>query len=128
MPPPPAPGGLLGVTVGLAPEVAAGCCVAVLEPVAPADELAPVLVALLVAALPELEPLVAPLAAPLAAPLPEPVDVGAGWVPGGGVDEVEDPDGEHPATATARLAKTPKPLTASFILSTVPAMVTRTAM
>jgi hypothetical protein len=124
VPPPPAPGGLLGVTVGLALEVAVGCCVAVLEPVAPADELAPVLAAPLVAALPEAEP----LAEPLPEPLPEPVDVGAGWVPGGGVDEDEAPDGEHPATATARMAKTPKPLTASFTLSTVPAMVTRTAM
>jgi hypothetical protein len=38
-------------------------------------------------------------------------------------------DGEQAATVTkARMAKTPKPMTVSFALSAVPAVVTRTVM
>lgn len=124
MPPPPAPGGLLGVTLGVAPEVGAGDDT-VLDDVVWAEELAPALV------VPPAGPLVVPLPAArlLSEPLDEPVDVFSRWVPDPVLVDVDgDPDGEHPVTATARIAKTPKPRRASFTLSTVPAMVTRTAM
>jgi hypothetical protein len=107
--------------VGLAAEFGVGECVAP-PVVAPAGELAPPLVPPLPVA-PEAAPL--PVAPPETALLAEVADVGGVWVAAGGV-EVEDP--EHPATATARMAKTPKLLTACFALSTVPAMVTRTVM
>lgn len=112
----------------LAPAVGDGECV--LDPAAPAEELAPALAPPL-AAWPEAAPLaLCPEAAPLApwpeaAPLAELTDEGGGWVPASG-DEVEEC--EHPASVTVRMAKTPKLLTASFALSTVPAMVTRTVM
>jgi hypothetical protein len=64
---------------------------------------------------------------PEAVPPDEVFDVGAEWV-APGEDEVEDEDGEHPATATTRMARTPKPLMARFALSTMPAMVPRTVM
>jgi hypothetical protein len=54
-------------------------------------------------------------------------DVGAELV-ATGEDEDEDADGEHPATAATRMARTPKPLMAGFALSTMPAMVPRTVM
>jgi len=90
----------------------AGEPVALLDAVAWAEALAPAL------ALPE-------AALPEAAPLAELVEVGGVWV-GGGVDV--DEDGEHAATATVRMAKTPKPMTASFALSTAPVIVPRTVM
>ena len=128
MPPPPAPGAPVRLGVGLAAEFAAGECVA--PPVAPAEEpalpLPPLAPPLPVA--PEAAPLATwPEAAPLAevAEVAEVADVGGVWVAAGGV-EVEEC--EHPASATARMAKTPKLLTACFALSTVPAMVTRTVM
>ncbi len=126
MPPPPAPGAPVRLGVGLAAEFGVGECVA--PPVAPPVAVAPVEEPAL--PLPPLLP-VAPEAAPLPVALPETVplaevaDVGGVWVAAGGV-EVEDP--EHPATATVRMAKTPKLLAACFALSTVPAMVTRTVM
>jgi hypothetical protein len=104
--------------LALAPELGAGDPVAPLDPVALldavawAEELAPVLGAPLVA-LPE------------AALLEELADVGGVWV-GSGRDV--DEDGEHPATATVRMAKTPKPVMASFALSTAPVIVPRTVM
>jgi len=130
VPPPPAPGAPVRLGVGLAPELGVGECV--LDPVAlgeelppaPAEELPP-------APAEELPPAPAEEPAP-AVPLvdvPEAVPL-AEWFPVGGelVADGEDEDGEHPATATVRMAKTPKPLMASFALSTVPAMVPRTVM
>jgi hypothetical protein len=121
--------------VALAPAVGDGECV--LDPAAPADELAPALAPPLAAWL-EAAPLApegAPLAAwleagplapwPEAAPLAELADVGGVWVPSS-EDVVEEC--EHPVSATVRMAKTPKLLMASFALRTVPAMVTRTVM
>ncbi|MGH7161168.1 MAG: hypothetical protein ACREFS_13960 [Acetobacteraceae bacterium] len=87
-----------------------------------ADEPAPALAEELPVALPEAVEL--PVALPEAVPLNELVDVGGELVPGVEGDE----DGEHAATATVRMAKAPKPLTASFALSTVPAMVPRAVM
>lgn len=122
MPPPPAPGAPVRLGVGLAPELGVGECV--LDPVALGEELPP-------APAGELPPAPAEEPAP-AVPLvdvPEAVPL-AEWFPVGGelVADGEDEDGEHPATATVRMAKTPKPLMASFALSTVPAMVPRTVM
>ena len=122
MPPPPAPGAPVRLGVGLAPELGVGECV--LDPVALGEELLP-------APAGELPPAPAEEPAP-AVPLvdvPEAVPL-AEWFPVGGelVADGEDEDGEHPATATVRMAKTPKPLMASFALSTVPAMVPRTVM
>lgn len=102
--------------LALAPEVGAGDPVAWLDAVALAEELAPAVALPFVVEWAD--------AAPEAAPVDELVDVGGELVAAG--EEVEDP--EHPATATTRMAKTPKPLTASFALSTVPAMVPRTVM
>jgi len=117
--------------VGLAPAFGAGECVARPVAVAPGAELPP--------ALPPLAPPlpVAPETAPLAGwleveplagwlevePVADVAAVGGVWVPDGGVEECE-----HPATATVRMAKTPKLRTACLALSTVPAMVTRTVM
>jgi len=122
VPPPPAPGAPVRLGVGLAPELGVGECV--LDPVALGEELLP-------APAGELPPAPAEEPAP-AVPLvdvPEAVPL-AEWFPVGGelVADGEDEDGEHPATATVRMAKTPKPLMASFALSTVPAMVPRTVM
>jgi len=122
VPPPPAPGAPVRLGVGLAPELGVGECV--LDPVALGEELPP-------APAGELPPAPAEEPAP-AVPLvdvPEAVPL-AEWFPVGGelVADGEDEDGEHPATATVRMAKTPKPLMASFALSTVPAMVPRTVM
>ena len=122
MPPPPAPGAPVRLGVGLAPELGVGECV--LDPVALGEELPP-------APAGELPPAPAEEPAP-AVPLvdvPEAVPL-AEWLPVGGelVADGEDEDGEHPATATVRMAKTPKPLMASFALSTVPAMVPRTVI
>jgi hypothetical protein len=117
VPPPPAPGAPVRLGVGLAAEFGVGECVA--PPVAPPVAVAP-------AEEPALPlPPALPVAPPETAPLAEVADVGGVWVAAGGV-EVEDP--EHPATATVRMAKTPKLLAACFALSTVPAMVTRTVM
>ena len=114
MPPPPAPGAPVRLGVGLAPELGVGECV--LDPVALGEELPP-------APAEEPAPAVPLVDVPEAVPLAE-------WFPVGGelVADGEDEDGEHPATATVRMAKTPKPLMASFALSTVPAMVPRTVM
>jgi hypothetical protein len=101
------------VAGALAAEVGVGDRVAWLDAVALAEELAPGLVV----ALPEAEP--------LDELVDELVDVGAELVAAG---EDEDEDGEHPATATVRMAKTPKPVTVCFALSAVPAMVPRTVM
>jgi len=122
VPPPPAPGAPVRLGVGLAPELGVGECV--LDPVALGEELPP-------APAGELPPAPAEEPAP-AVPfvdVPEAVPL-AEWFPVGGelVADGEDEDGEHPATATVRMAKTPKPLMASFALSTVPAMVPRTVM
>jgi bifunctional ADP-heptose synthase (sugar kinase/adenylyltransferase) len=107
VPPPPVCGAAVTVTAGVAVTVTVTVAVAVAD--AEADELAGVLVELLGAGL---------LAADELAP------VGGWWV---GDDTTED--GEQPATATkARMAKTPKPMTVSFALSTVPGVVTRTVM
>jgi hypothetical protein len=120
----------------LAPALGDGECV--LDP-APAEELAPALAPPLapwpeaapLAPCPEAAPLAPwPEAAPLApwpeaAPLAELADVGGVWVPSS-EDVVEEC--EHPASATVRMAKTPKLLMAGFALRTVPAMVTRTVM
>jgi hypothetical protein len=106
--------------LALAPEAGVGDPVAWLDAAALAEEPAPAL-ALPLAAVPE--------AAPEAVPLDELLDVGALLVAPGEVapgEEVEDP--EHPASATTRMAKTPKPVTVSIVLSTVPAMVPRTVM
>jgi hypothetical protein len=105
VPPPPVCGASAGVTVTVT--VAVGVAVA-----------AAVAVAVAVAVLLDVVLLDVVL-------LDEVVDVGGEWVPSG-VDE--DEDGEHPASATARMAKTPKPLTVSFALSTVSAMITRSVM
>jgi hypothetical protein len=124
--------------VGLAPELGVGECV--LDPAALADELPPALAEELPPALAdELPPALADELPPALGEEPAPavplVDVPeavplAEWLPVGGelVADGEDEDGEHPATATVRMAKTPKPLTASFALSTVPAMVPPTVM
>jgi hypothetical protein len=101
VPPPPVCGASAGVTVTVT--VAVGVAVAVAVAVAVVVDVALLDVVLLDAV----------------------VDVGAEWVPSG-VDE--DEDGEHPASATARMAKMPKPLTVSFALSTVSAMITRSVM
>jgi hypothetical protein len=119
--------------VGLAPEFGVGEfgvgeCVAPLDAVAPAEELAPPLGVPLeaapLAALPLAPPLAAlPLAPPLVVPLAadEVVPVGGGTVP-------EPEDGEQPANAAeARMAKTPKRTAASFGVSAEPA-ITRTVM
>jgi hypothetical protein len=125
--------------VGLALEFGVGECVALLDGVAPAEELAPPLAVPPEAvppeavppeavppeaAPPEAAPLAAlPLAPPLAVPLAadELVPVGGGTVP-------EPEDGEQPANAAeARMAKTPKRTTASFGVSAEPA-ITRTVM
>jgi hypothetical protein len=105
--------------LALAPDAGAGDPVAWLDAVALAEELAPALALPLPAA-----PEAASEAALEAAPGDEVVDVGGPLVAAG--EEVEDP--EHPATATTRMAKTPKTLTVSIALSTVPAMVARTVM
>ena len=112
--------------VGLAPEFGVGECV--LAPVALAEELPladelPLAEELPPALAEEPAPAVPLVDVPVAVPLAE-------WLPVGGelVADGVDEDGEHPATATVRMAKTPKPLTASFALSTVPAMVPRTVM
>ncbi len=109
MPPPPVCGAAVTVTAGVAVTVTVAVAFGVPVAVAEADELAGALVVLLGAGL---------LAADELAP------VGGWWVA-----DVTTEDGEQPATAAAaRIAKTPKPMTASFALSTVPAMVTRTVM
>jgi hypothetical protein len=130
VPPPPAPGGAVWLGVGLAPELGVGECV--LEPVALADELAPALADELPPVLAdELPPALAEEPAPAVPLVDVPVAVPlAEWLPVGGelVADGEDEDGEHPATATVRMAKTPKPLRANFALSAVPAMVPRTVM
>ena len=117
--------------VGLAPEFGVGECV--LDPAALGDELPPAL-------LDELPPAPADELPPPAlgeepAPAVPLVDVLVAvplgeWLPVGGelVADGEDEDGEHPARAAVRMAKTAKPLAASFALSTVPAMVPRTVM
>jgi len=107
--------------VGLAPELGVGECV--LDPVALGEELPPAPAGELPAPAEEPAPAVPLVDVPEAVPLAE-------WFPVGGelVADGEDEDGEHPATATVRMAKTPKPLMASFALSTVPAMVPRTVM
>jgi hypothetical protein len=115
--------------VGLAPEFGVGECVALLDVVAPAEELAPPL-----GVPPEAAPLAdLPLTAPLAV-LPEaallevaPL-VGDELAPVGGGTVPETEDGEQPAKAAeARMAKTPKRTAVSFGLSTEPA-ITRTVM
>jgi hypothetical protein len=116
VPPPPVCGAeVFTGALALAPEAGVGDPVAWLDAVALAEELA----------------LALPLAAtPEAVPLDELPDVGAPLVAPD--EEVEDPEEveapEHPASATTRMAKTPKLLTASFALSTVPATVPRTVM
>ncbi len=129
MPPPPAPGAPVRFGVGLAPVFGVGECVALLDGVAPAEELAPPLAVPLEDVPPEAAPLAAvPLAATLAVPpeavplaADEPDPVGGGTVP-------EPEDGEQPAKAAqARMAKTPKRTAVSFGLSTEPA-ITRTVM
>ena len=125
VPPPPVCGATVVDGCGLAAEVGPGDCVCVarLDAVALAEEVALPLAGLLEVAL--------PLAGLLEVALPEAgrvvvlVNEGGLWV-GGGVEE--DEDGEHPASATVRMAKTPKPMTVGFALSTAPAMVTRTVM
>lgn len=122
--------------VGLTPEFGVGECVAPLDAVAPAEELAPPLavpleVALLeappLAALPLTAPL-APLAAPLGVPPEAALLVADELVPVGGGTVPETEDGEQPAKAAeARMAKTPKRTAVSFGLSTEPA-ITRTVM
>ena len=115
---------MFGGALALAPELGDGAPVAWLDAVALAEELAPAL-APFVVELAETPPEAVPEAAPEAVlPVDEVVDVGGGLdAPG---EEVEDP--EHPASATTRMAKTPKPLTVGIALSTVPAMVPRTVM
>jgi hypothetical protein len=114
VPPPPVCGAeVFTGALALAPAAGAGDPVAWLDAAALAEELAP---ALLLAAAPE--------AAPEAELVDELLDVGGLLVALS--EEVEDP--EHPATATTRMAKTPKTLTVSIALSTVPAMVARTVM
>jgi len=132
VPPPPAPGAPVRLGVGLTPEFGVGECVAPLDAVAPAEELAPPLAVPLDAA-PLAAPLAPPLAAlPLAAPLavpPEAAPLAADEVvPVGGGTVPETEDGEQPAKAAeARMAKTPKRTAVSFGLSTEPA-ITRTVM
>ena len=120
----------MGLGLGLAPEFGVGECV--LDPVAlpeelppaPAEELPPTPAEELPLPLAEEPAPAVPLVdVPVAVPLAE-------WLPVGGelVADGEDEPGEHPATATVRMAKTPKPVTASLALSTVPAMVPRTVM
>jgi hypothetical protein len=103
--------------LALAPEAGDGDPVAWLDADALAEELAPAL-ALPLATAPE--------AAPEAVPPEGVLDVGAPLVAPSEEEEVEDP--EHPASATTRMARTPKPLTVSIALSTVPAIVPRTVM
>ena len=133
MPPPPVCGAPVRLGVGLAPVFGVGECVALLDAVAPAEELAPPLAvppeAAPLAALPLAAPLaVLPEAAPLAVP-PETVPLAADeLVPVGGGTVPELEDGEQPAKAAeARMAKTPKRTAVSFGLSTEPA-ITRTVM
>jgi hypothetical protein len=121
VPPPPVCGAeVFAGALALAPELGVGAPVAWLDAVALADELALAL-APLVVELAETPPEAAPEAV---LPVDEVVDVGGGLDAAG--EEVEDP--EHPASATTRMAKTPKPLTVGIALSTVPAMVPRTVM
>jgi len=96
----------------LAPEVGADDRVAWLDAVALAEE-----------------ELAAGLAVewPEAVPLDDTADVGAELVPVS-EDDDEDGDGEHPATATTRMARTPKVLTPCFAPSTMPAVVPRTVI
>ena len=105
----------------LAPEAGVGDPVAWLDADALAEALA---LALPLAAAAEAAPEAVPEAEPEAVPLDELPDVGAPLVAAG--EEVEA--AEHPASATTRMAKTPKPLTVGIALSTVPAMVPRTVM
>jgi hypothetical protein len=122
VPPPPVCGAeLFAGVLALAPELGAGVPVAWLDAVAPAEALAPAPALLFVVEWPE----AAPEAAPEAVADDEVVDVGGG-LDAPDDEEVEDP--EHPASATTRMAKTPKPLTVGIALSTVPAMVPRTVM
>jgi len=147
VPPPPAPGAPVRLGVGLAPVFGVGLtpvfgvgeCVAPLDAVAPAEELAPPLAVPPEAVPPEAVPpeAVPPEAAPLAAlPLTPPLAVLPETVPlaadelvpvgGGTVPGLEDD--EQPAKAAeARMAKTPKRTAVSFGLSTEPA-ITRTVM
>jgi hypothetical protein len=119
--------------VGLALEFGVGECVALLDAVAPAEELAPPLAVPPEAVPPEaVPPEAAPLAAPLAAlPLAPPLAVPLAAdevVPVGGGTVPEPEDGEQPANAAeARMAKTPKRTAASFGVSAEPA-ITRTVM
>jgi hypothetical protein len=118
VPPPPVCGAeVFTGALALAPAAGAGDPVAWLDAAALAEELAP---ALLLAAAPE----AAPEAELVDELVDELLDVGGLLVALS--EEVEDP--EHPATATTRMAKTPKTLTVSIALSTVPAMVARTVM
>jgi hypothetical protein len=108
VPPPPVCGGAVFPDApGAGDAVAPLDPVALLDAVAWAEALAPALALLEAATLAEL------------------AEVGGVWV-GGGVDVEED--GEHAATATVRMAKTPRPVTASFALSTAPVIVPRTVM
>ncbi len=137
MPPPPAPGapvrfgvGLAPVFgVGLAPVFGVGECVALLDAVAPAEELAPPVAVPLEAAPLAALPLAAPLAVPPDAVPPEAVPLAADeLVPVGGGTVPGPEDGEQPAKAAeARMAKTPKRTAVSFGLSTEPA-IARTVM
>jgi hypothetical protein len=107
VPPPPVCGALVGGEAEVG--VGVGDCVAVLDDVAWAEELAAALVVL-----------------PVAVPLAELADVDGKWV---GSDVDEDRVDVQPATATeARMARTPKRMMVSFALSTAPAMVIRTVM
>jgi hypothetical protein len=117
VPPPPVCGATVGVAGALVPEVGVGVAGVVLEAVACGEELAVAL--LLVVAVP-----VAELVGVLVEVV---VDVAGKWV---GPDEEEvDPPSVQPVTVTdARMAKTPKPMTVRFALSTAPAMVTCTVM
>jgi hypothetical protein len=118
VPPPPVCGAeVFTGALALAPEAGVGDPVAWLDADALAEALA---LALPLAAAPEAAPEAVPEAEPEAVRL----DVGALLVAAG--EEVEA--AEHPASATTRMAKTPKPLTVSIALSTVPAMVPRTVM
>ena len=95
----------MGAEVGVGVDV----CDGVLDAVAWAEELALALVVL-----------------PVALPLAEVADVGGVWV---AASEDEDAGDVQAATATeARMAKTQKPMTVNFALSTAPAMVIRTVM
>jgi hypothetical protein len=108
----------VGVTGALVAGVGA-VDVAALEPVGRGEELAvaPLLVGVPVAGL---------VGEPVEERLEEVLDVAGKWV---GPDEDVDPPSVQPVTVTdARIAKTPKPMTVLFALSTAPAMVTCTVM